>query len=226
MAHRQRLLSLLLALCTGVFAGEPNRLSPQEKKDGFILLFNGQNLDGWTGDPEAWSVKDGAIAGTNDKHHIDQNTFLIYREEQLDFILRAEVRLRNGNSGIQFRSRQLPGPGWIISGYQADVSDAGDRSAWGNFYEERGRSRTMMKSPDEGWLKAKPVVRRQDWNEYEILAEGSHIRLKLNGVVTIDTHEDKWRSGLIALQLHSGEPMLVEFRSIRLKKLGLQGVQK
>ena len=91
-----------------------------------------------------------------------------------------------------------------MTGYQADFSDAGDRSAWGNFYEERGRGRTVMKSPVEGWRIAHSVVRLRDWNQYEILAQGNHIRLNLNGIVTIDTTDDKRSSGITALQLHSG----------------------
>lgn len=200
-------------------AAEPNRLSKQEQKEGFVLLFDGKTLKGWDGDPGSWSVRDGAIVGTNDVHKIEQNTFLIHHQPQANFVLRAQVRLRNGNSGIQFRSRQLPGPGWIVSGYQADLSDETGRQSWGNFYEERGRSRTMMKTPDEGWLKAKTVVREKDWNDYEIVADGSRIRLTLNGLVTIDTTEDKWPTGIIALQLHTGMPMLVEYRSMRLKAL-------
>ncbi|MEO7652061.1 MAG: DUF1080 domain-containing protein [Bryobacteraceae bacterium] len=210
-------MSMLLA--AECIAADMNRLTPQEKKDGFVLLFNGKNLDSWSGDPGAWSVQDGSIVGSTDNHKIAQNTFLIHKDQRSDFVLRAQIRLRNGNSGIHFRSRQLPGPGWIVTGYQADASDAGDRSAWGNFYEERGRSRTMMKTPDEGWLKAKSVLRKQDWNDYEVLAEGSHIRITFNGVVTIDTAEDKWLSGIVALQMHTGEPMRVEFRNIRLKRL-------
>jgi hypothetical protein len=212
-------LFLAFLLLASAGAANLNHLTPQEKKDGFILLFNGRNLDGWTGNPDVWSVKDGAIVGTTDMHKIEQNTFLIYKDPKADFILRAQLRLRNGNSGIQFRSRQLPGPGWIVSGYQADCSEAGDHSAWGNFYEERGRSRTMMKDPDEGWSKAKSVLRLHDWNDYEIFAQGPHIRLTFNGVVTIDTTEDKWPSGIIALQLHSGVAMEVEFRDLRLKQL-------
>jgi hypothetical protein len=56
-----------------------------------------------------------------------------------------------------------------------------------------------------------------DWNSYEILAQGHHIRLTLNGVVTIDTTENQSSEGVIALQLHMGKPMRVEFRTIRIK---------
>ena len=75
----------------------------------------------------------------------------------------------------------------------------------------------MMKTPDEGWLKAKPVLRQQDWNTYEILADGPHIRLTFNGVVTIDTQDKERLDGIIALQLHAGEPMRVEFRDMKIK---------
>jgi hypothetical protein len=77
----------------------------------------------------------------------------------------------------------------------------------------------MMKNPDEGWLKAKPVLRPQDWNSYEILADGHHIRLTFNGVVTIDTQETQTSGGIIALQLHSGPEMRVEFRNLKIKVL-------
>lgn len=211
---------LILTLISAAMAAELNQLTPQERKEGYTLLFNGKNLDGWEGDPVLWSVADGAIVGSSDGHPFKVNTFLIYRKRNFsDFILKASVKLRNHNSGIQFRSVQLPGPGWIVSGYQADVSDVGDRSAWGNFYEERGRSRTMMKTPDEGWRKAKAVLRLRDWNDYEILADGPRIRLTFNGVVTIDTRDTKAADGIIALQLHGGEPMRVEFRDLKIKPL-------
>ena len=215
-----RTVLLCLTLLAPLAAEEPNRLTPEEKKEGFILLFDGRSLDGWDGDPEAWGVEAGAIVGSTDHHSVRQNTFLIYPQKYANFILRADVRLRNGNSGIQFRSAVLPEVApWVVKGLQADLSDEPGREAWGNFYEERGRSRTMMKTPDEGWLKARNVVRMHDWNAYEILADNHHIRLKLNGAVTIDTTETQSSEGVIALQLHMGKPMRVEYRSIRIKVL-------
>jgi hypothetical protein len=186
---------------------------------GFIDLFDGKTLTGWDGDPRLWTVRDGSIIGSTDGRPIQQNSFLIHRKPYSNFILKLKVRLRNGNSGIQFRSTGLPGPGWVVAGYQADLSDAGDRSAWGNFYEERGRGRGVMRTPDEGWRTARSVVRSGDWNEYEILAQGNRIRLRLNGLTTIDATDDKASDGVIAFQLHAGEPMQVEFRDIRLKPL-------
>jgi len=189
-------------------------------ESGFVPLFNGRNLDGWDGDPAVWRVENGAIVGSSDQHAVAQNTFLIYKQQFSDFVLKAEVRLRNNNSGIQFRSTHLPGPGWVVTGYQADLSEAGpEKSAWGNFYEERGRGRAVMKTVDEGWRIGQKVYRPGEWNEYEILAQGNRIRLTLNGTVTIDTTDDKASTGVIALQLHAGAPMRVEFRNIRIQTL-------
>ena len=214
-----RLLVFFALACAAAAAGH-NKLAPQEKKDGYTLLFNGKSLDGWDGDPVRWSVQDGAIVGSSDGHPFKVNTFLIYKKRNFsDFILKASIKLRNHNSGIQFRSEQLPGPGWIVKGLQADASEAGDeKSAWGNYYEERGRSRTMMKTPDEGWQKAKPVLHKQDWNDYEIEAQGSRVRTFLNGQKCADRDDPNLsRRGIFALQLHSGGPIEVRFKELRLQ---------
>lgn len=216
-AFRQAVLGLVVVTLST--ATEPNLLSDSEQDDGFMLLFDGESLAGWDGDPGLWSVSDGAIIGSSDGQAVDKNTYLIYQRPFADFVLRLEVRLRNGNSGIQFRSRHISGPGWIVHGYQADLSDAGERSAWGNFYEEKGRGRGVMATPDEGWQRAKGVVRSQDWNQYEIHAKGDRIRLTLNGKVTFEGSDDRSGSGVIAIQLHSGPGMQVECRSIRIKPL-------
>jgi hypothetical protein len=193
-------------------------LAAAHAAEGWTSLFDGRTLNGWEGDPLVWSVENGAIVGSTDGHKIEQNTFLIHKEPVKDFHLIAEVKLRNNNSGIQFRSKRLEGPGWIIAGYQADFSEAGDRSAWGNFYEERGRRRTLMKTEDEGWQKGKTLVRKGEWNEMQVIACGPRVEIRLNGGTTIVGHDDKALDGLLALQLHSGAAMRVEFRNIRIKR--------
>ncbi|HMF75235.1 MAG TPA: DUF1080 domain-containing protein [Bryobacteraceae bacterium] len=214
------LIAAAVALYAGPSPSDQNRLTPREKKEGFVLLFNGKDLDGWQGDPVRWHVQDGVIVGSSDSHPFKVNTFLIHDGTFSNFILKGDIKLRNHNSGVQFRSEQLPGEGWMVRGYQADASEVGEeKSAWGNLYEERLRGRNAMKSPDEGWRTGKSLVHHGDWNSYEIRADGDHIRLTFNGVVTIDTHDKASSKGIIALQLHAGPEMRVEFRNLKLKKL-------
>lgn len=180
-------------------------------------LFNGTDLEGWRGSKKHWRVENGVLVGTTDETPTELNTFLIYQKPYANFHLSAEIKIRNGNSGIQFRSTALPGPGFIVYGTQADAAD--ETKSWGNFYEERGRGRGVMKTPDEGWLKAERVVKKGDWNRIEIIADGPAIQLILNGVTTWRGRDDKKLDGVIALQLHAGKPMRVEFRDIKIKEL-------
>lgn len=208
--------SLLATLALPVSAAS-NQLSPEERKEGFRLLFNGKTLDGWHGDAELWTVQDGIIVGSTDSYKLQHNSFLISNETYSNFVLRADIKLRNHNSGIQFRSKELPD--YVCTGYQADASEAGDHSAWGNFYEEKGRGRNVMKNPDEGWQIGKTVYKKGDWNTIEVDARGPIIRIKVNGVETISVTDDAASSGVIAFQAHMGTPMRVEFRNVRIKEL-------
>jgi hypothetical protein len=179
-------------------------------QDGFKPLFNGKNLDGWDGDPRMWSVRDGMIVGATEGVTMTDNSFLISKKPYRNFILRAEMKLRNHNSGIQFRSEALAN--WVVRGYQAD---AAEDNYWGNIYEEKGRG-TLV----DGWKgKAEKVVKLKDWNDYEILCDGDHIRLTLNGLETADLHDSARLEGIIAFQLHQGPPMEVYFRNVRIKIL-------
>jgi hypothetical protein len=192
-------------------------ISKGAARSGWKELFDGKTLSGWDGDPRFWQVENGAIVGSTDRHTTEQNTFLIHKDLVSDFHLIAEVKLRNGNSGVQFRSERRDG--WIVAGYQADFSDAGDRSAWGNFYEERGRGRGVMATPDQGWQKGKSLVRTGDWNEIEVIACGPRIDVKLNGTTTVQARDDRSAKGVLAIQLHSGTPMQVAVRRMRIRTL-------
>jgi ribosome modulation factor len=198
----KKLLLALLLCAIGAFA-----------KDGFQPLFNGKNLDGWDGDPRLWKAQDGMIVGSTEGTPLEYNSFLITKKTYANFILRAQAKLRNHNSGIQFRSEEVPGLKWAVRGYQADMAE---NNYWGCIYEERGKRGILV----NGWKdKAEKVVKLTDWNNLELLCDGDHINLKVNGLETADLHDSAKLDGIIALQLHKGPPMQVYFRNIQIKVL-------
>lgn len=196
--------------------GPPSLLGDLEREEGFKALFDGKSLNGWRFDPKLWSVRDGVIIGDTRPKPLEVNSCAIADGRYGDFILRFSVKFVSGNTGIQFRSQELPD--FEVAGYQADVVPLG----WGNLHEQNGRRRLV-----DGWSKkAETVVNLKDWNDMEIEARGRRIILRTNGLVTadyIETDETKPRTGIIALQLHRGEPMEAQFTNIRIKPLDASG---
>ena len=212
-------------------------------EEGFEPIFDGKSLEGWDGNPEFWSVKDGAITGqtTADKP-TKGNTFIIWRKGEVgDFELKCQYKIVGGNSGIQYRSFEVPSEKWVVGGYQADF-EAGDTYSGINYGERfrgilanRGQ-KTVVKRDGDGKVQVEVVgtvgdtneiqkkIKKEDWNEYHIIAKGFTFEHRINGVVTsICTDEDtkeRRAEGVLALQLHAGPPMTVQFRNIRVKKLG------
>lgn len=178
-----------------------------------LTLFDGKSLAGWQGDPRYWRVEDGQIVGTTDGFPpITQNTFLSHEGTWANFVLRLQFKIRNGNSGVQFRSEALPD--YVVRGYQADVSDAADGHL-GILYEERER----------GFLGEMMIagvyqhVDLADWNDYEITADGPRIVLTINGFTTVSYTEadpNARRRGIVAVQVHVGAPMEVRYRNLRI----------
>jgi hypothetical protein len=205
---------------------------------GFVSLFNGKDLSGWEGDSRYWSVQDGAItARTTPETPLKSNTFLIWRGgKPSDFELRATYRIKGGNSGVQYRSKVLDAEKFVVGGYQADIDAAGRFT--GINYEERGRGilaergqRVTIgydgrKSTESVGDKAElqKAIKADDWNEYVITARGNRLTHAINGAVTsevIDMQGGKSSaSGVIALQVHVGPPMTVQFKDVKLKELG------
>ncbi len=252
----RRSYPLLIALILGVaFAGalfvlvaqESAPKSQQEKvvtNEEFISLFDGQTLKGWAGDPKLWRVEDGTITGeTSDAEPIEYNSFLTWTLGEVDdFHLKAEYRIHSGNSGIQVRSFALDKP-HAVGGYQADI-DAEGKWAGTNYGEQfrgilakRGQKAVIKedgKPEITGELgdadELAKVIKPGDWNTYEVIAQGHHIVCKINGTVMSEiTDEDtdtRRRAGLLALQLHKGPAMKVQFRNLQLKRLPLGDVKK
>lgn len=190
--------------------GPPTMLSELERKEGFVPLFDSKTLKGWHYNPDCWSVKDGIIIGKSSPPGLVKNSFAITDKPYGDFVLRFSTKLPKGNSGVQFRSQELDN--YEVAGYQADTVVGG----WGNLHEQNGRARLV-----DGWKgKGEFAVNPKDWVDMEVEAKGPHIIIRTNGVVTADYAEaaaDKPKSGIIALQLHRGDPMEVYFTNIRIK---------
>jgi hypothetical protein len=155
--------------------------------------------------------------------------------------LRLKFKIIGGNSGIQYRSKELDK--WVIGGYQADF-EAGETYS-GILYEERGRGilaqrgqKTIVRENGKPEVvgtvgdskKIQAAIKKEDWNEYHISARGNHLVHKINGVTTVDVVDEDTKnramSGLLALQLHAGPPMTVQFKDIELKRLKLSQNRK
>ena len=211
---------------------------------GFVSIFNGQDLTGWEGNPLLWSVKDGAITGqTTAENPAKRTTFLVWTNGTVgDFELRCSFKLVPGdakgfaNSGIQYRSKGVDPSYWVVHGYQADM-EAGPAYT-GILYEEGGRGilaargqkvvldkngkKQVVGSVGDG-AAIQASIKKGDWNDYVIIAKGHHLQQFVNGKQTIDVTDDdaakRAMSGVLALELHAGPPMMARFKNIRLKKL-------
>ena len=232
-----KLLATLLAaaLCASASAEDRN-------------LFNGKDLTGWKG-LDFWSVQDGAITGQTTKEHPTKgNTFLVWEGEVADFELTLRYKIVDlngksdafGNSGIQYRSKVVDEKGFVVAGYQGDFECGKTYS--GILYEEKGRGILAKRGEKvvirEGKDAKKPKIevvgslgktdeiqaqiKPADWNEYRIVAKGNHLQHFINGVQTVDVTDETAvgaKKGVLALQLHAGTAMTVQFKDIVLKEI-------
>lgn len=243
-------MNRFLSMATGLTFAVVSTLSAsaQQTDDGFVSLFNGKDLSGWDGDSRFWRVEDGAIVGeTSEENKAPHNTFLIRSGESYgDFELRFSYQVKNYNSGVQYRSQVHDD--YVVSGYQADFEDqwhdGGVDKFSGMFFDEKGRmflgqrgEAVIVKNAAEGEKKPQiekvgsvgdaaeleKVIRRDDWNEYAIIARGFQFTHIINGrVMAIGWDEDtanRQAEGIFAFQLHSGPPMQIKVKDIRVRKL-------
>lgn len=215
--------------------------------DGFVSLFDGKSLAGWDANPEFWTVKDGAIVGqTTAEHPVKGNTFCIWRQGEVDdFELKLDYKLEGGNSGIQYRSFEKPDEWgrWVVGGYQADFDD--NNTYTGLLYAEKDRG-ILVKRGEKGVIKADhkghvvgsvgdpdelaSTIKKGDWNTYHVIVKGYTFIHKINGRVMVEALDEdeagRRRTGLLALQLHAGPPMKVQFKNILLKRLEMADKKK
>lgn len=220
----------------------------QEKSGatGHQSLFNGKDLSGWDGDPTKWTVKDGVIRGeTTPENRANGNTFLIWQGGTLkDFELKLQFRCNaTNNSGIQYRSKRVEQPRgdnrWIVRGYQHEIrNEEKFPNVAGFIYDEGGKRGRICQVGEKATWEAdgkklidtfmneeefQKLFKLDDWNQVRIVARGNHIQHYLNGKLILDFTDNHPElalyEGVLALQLHAGAPMWVEFKDISLKNL-------
>lgn len=197
-------------------------------------LFNGKDLDGWEGAPGWWRVEDGALTSesTAENPCLACNYLVWKGGRPGDFEFTCEFKISGqGNSGIQIRSEKRPD--WDTYGYQADMT--GDGSLVGYLYHhkrglfaKRGEDvviaadgkRSATTFADEAALLRH--YKPEGWNTYRIVCAGPKIELHINGVLMsrVVDHDPATAvpAGIIALQMHPGPPMKVQFRNLVLKE--------
>ena len=209
-------------------------------EEGFESIFDG-TLKNWEGDSTYWRAENGVLIGeVKPETLLKKNSFIIWRGGVLaDFELKLEYRVSaQGNSGINYRSIQVPDPEtkWAMQGYQADIDG---KDQWsGQNYEERGRTFLAYRGQSvilEPGQKPEVVadlgdradlqksVKKEDWNEVHLIVRGNSLQHFTNGILmskVLDFDTEKRRmSGLLGVQVHVGPPMKIEYRNIRIKRL-------
>jgi hypothetical protein len=222
-------------------------LYPEYEPDdslGFVPIFDGKTLSGWDGDMTFWRAENGEIVGeTTPEKVVKENNFLIWRGGTVkDFELKVDFRINGTNSGIQYRSVELPEVGkWVLKGYQADIDFSG--GFVGNIHEERGRRpghvvlarrglvtrvsdgpkyRRLATIADATLLRG--VINVGNWNQYHIIARGPVLIQILNGqLVSVTLDEDSKNftpEGLLGFQMHTGPPFKIQYRNVLYKRIG------
>lgn len=221
------LLAIVLSL--SLDAGEPGKAP-----EGFEVIFNGKDLKGWEGSPKYWSVEDGCLTGVADGK-LDYNRFIVWRGGMLkNFELRVKVKVTpKGNSGIQYRGTERPDLGEsVVTGYQCDV--VANRADYnGMLYEERGRrilahtgEKVIIDKAGQPWvIEEMPLkeFKAGEWHDFRVLVRGNHHQHWIDGHLTVDVIDldEKGRKldGVLAVQVHVGPPMKIQYRDFFLKRL-------
>ncbi|MBN1996259.1 DUF1080 domain-containing protein [candidate division KSB1 bacterium] len=192
-----------------------------------------------------WSVKDGAITcnSLGDRNH--DYVWLMTDKEYGDFELYLRFkafRESPGNSGVQFRSRyndsaDAPNGGWL-DGPQVDIHPP-DPFRTGLIYDETREEKRWIYPSLEDWRIDSTYAANkwtfkyadEGWNELTIICRGTCVKTVLNGDIIADydgsgvLDNEAHRihniatSGFIALQLHSGDELFIQFKDIRIKVL-------
>jgi hypothetical protein len=218
---------------------------PAIADDELTPIFDGKTLDGWHAIPEDsagdWSVQDGVIVAQGS---VDQLAYLVWKDENLkDFELELSYRFPDdGNSGVEIRAIPDKSGKRPFEGYHADFGHVGIGKnvlgAWDFHFATREeypcfRGTSLIIDKDGKWHASdikgavtREEIHRGEWNHVRVVAKGNHFQFFINGKIasefTDNAEEGRLDSGAIGLQIHD-KGMRVDFKDIRLKKLGSSG---
>ncbi len=238
---RRMTLSMMLSLAAGVALAappansewpkgiDPATLLPNTDPEpdlghaGFVDLFNGEDLSGWSvqGGAMAFEAKDGVVVGTCVKG--EANGFLCTDKTYSDFVFTAEFRWEVlGNSGVMFRAGmrdQGNTEAKRVFGYQSEM-DQNERRWTGGIYGEAMGGWKYPLSKPEGHAAARAAIEDHSaWNRMTILADGPVMKTWINGVPCSHLINEERSEGIIGLQVHGGPKGTVNWRNIRIKEL-------
>lgn len=210
--------SLVLALAAALVFATGCQTKPAPPR--YVQIFDGKTFAGWDGDAEkTWRIKDGAFVGGSLETTVPRNEFVATMRQYTNFVLRLEFKLLGSdgfvNGGVQVRSQRIPNHHEMI-GYQVDI---GDPTWWGSIYDESRRNKVMAQADMN---QVNKILRRGDWNQYEIRCEGKRVRAYINGLMTVDyTEADDAipQFGRLGLQIHGGGKALISYREIYVQEL-------
>jgi hypothetical protein len=210
------LVSALVWLSSLSRAGGEDK--PADKKadaKGWVQLFNGKDLTGWEVYPKGtgpWKVEKGILIGSGSKN----SHLFTKRDDYENGYYRIEAKINDkGNSGQYFRAQFGAG---YPKGYEAQINSTHpDKQKTGSLW---------------GFAPFKEMLVKPDtWFTQEVIANGNHIIIKVNGKKTVDFTDEKntYTKGRFALQQHDasdGVDTVVQFRKVEVKELPASSQKK
>ena len=180
---------------------------------GWVELLQPGSLDGWHILPGgSWSWNQGVLEGRISKED-PRHGLLVSDREYGDFEAVLSFRIVKGDSGFYYRVEEV-GDAVGVSGFQAEIDPTPEL---GGLYETRGRGWVIK--PDPGLVDG-IRKRRGPWLEMRVLAVGGDVDVFVDGAPTASLRDDPGRRhGHLALQLHANQDVVVDFRSLRIRRL-------
>lgn len=203
---------------------EANQLTPDEEKEGFVLLFNGKDLENWTGNKDSYVVDDENILVNPKQGGSGGN---LYTKDQFEnFVLRFEFNLTPGaNNGLGIHT-PLEGDAAYV-GKELQILD-NNHPKYKNIkpWQAHGSVYGVIAAKRGALLKA------GEWNKEEVIVKGSHIKVIVNGTIIVNgdvieaskngTLSGRDHPGLLKTTGHiafCGHGDELRFRNIRIKQL-------